>query len=205
MDHLLLTMNRLIMHLIFGDLMKALWLFLQAIISISLGTIPTESAFCQASGFFVQFGTEVSGKLEREQHPRHLLTLCRRLCCALHCCAQCVASVPTIEHSPLGRPVPLPALCAFRCHCSSRYHGLPGVHQSAMGLHVAGTLLLASVATVLVSTGAAMDPPLSDYYSHHRPRSCDLCSCWLSVSRVVGFNERDQTVRFNLDPYAVCR
>jgi hypothetical protein len=49
------------MLLIFGDLMKAMWLFLQAIVSIARGTIVTKSAFCQFSGFFVQFGTEQSG------------------------------------------------------------------------------------------------------------------------------------------------
>jgi len=50
------------MLLIFGDLMKAMWLFLQAVASIARGTIVTESAFCQASGFLVQIGTEASGQ-----------------------------------------------------------------------------------------------------------------------------------------------
>ncbi|KAF2451380.1 hypothetical protein P171DRAFT_400850 [Karstenula rhodostoma CBS 690.94] len=52
--------HRLIMLLIFGDLMKAIWLFLQAVVSIARGTTVTESAFCQTSGFLVQFGTEES-------------------------------------------------------------------------------------------------------------------------------------------------
>ncbi|KAF9739645.1 hypothetical protein PMIN06_011951 [Paraphaeosphaeria minitans] len=52
--------HRLIMLLIFGDLMKAMWLLLQAVVSIARGTIVTESAFCQSSGFLVQFGTEAS-------------------------------------------------------------------------------------------------------------------------------------------------
>ncbi|OAG10152.1 uncharacterized protein CC84DRAFT_1084288 [Paraphaeosphaeria sporulosa] len=55
--------HRLIMLLIFGDLMKALWLFLQAVVSLARGTIITESAFCQSSGFFVQFGTEESDRI----------------------------------------------------------------------------------------------------------------------------------------------
>ncbi|KAL1597957.1 G protein-coupled receptor gpr1 [Paraconiothyrium brasiliense] len=52
--------HRLIMLLIVGDLMKAMWLFLQAVLSLARGTTNTESAFCQSSGFLVQFGTEES-------------------------------------------------------------------------------------------------------------------------------------------------
>ncbi|PSN62168.1 hypothetical protein BS50DRAFT_139186 [Corynespora cassiicola Philippines] len=48
------------MLLIYGDLMKATWLFLFAAVSIARGTVYTESAFCQASGFLVQYGTETS-------------------------------------------------------------------------------------------------------------------------------------------------
>jgi hypothetical protein len=60
-NRLKLTVTRLIMLLVFGDLMKAMWLFLQAVISLARGTIDTLSAFCQFSGFLVQFGTEQSG------------------------------------------------------------------------------------------------------------------------------------------------
>jgi hypothetical protein len=49
------------MLLIFGDLMKASWLFFFAVVSIAKGTVFTESALCQASGFMVQYGTETSG------------------------------------------------------------------------------------------------------------------------------------------------
>lgn len=49
------------MLLIFGDMVKAMSLFLLAIVSIEHGAIKTESAFCQSSGFFLQFGTETSG------------------------------------------------------------------------------------------------------------------------------------------------
>ncbi|KAF2736108.1 hypothetical protein EJ04DRAFT_575581 [Polyplosphaeria fusca] len=52
--------HRLIMFLIFGDLMKATWLFLVAVYAIARGTVQTYSAFCQASGFLVQYGTETS-------------------------------------------------------------------------------------------------------------------------------------------------
>ena len=50
------------MLLIFGDLMKAMWLSVLGVVSIARGTVATESAFCQASGFLVQFGTETSGQ-----------------------------------------------------------------------------------------------------------------------------------------------
>ncbi|KAF1955716.1 hypothetical protein CC80DRAFT_78023 [Byssothecium circinans] len=52
--------HRLLMLLIFGDLMKASWLFLFGVVSIFRGTVYTESAFCQAAGFLVQYGTETS-------------------------------------------------------------------------------------------------------------------------------------------------
>ncbi|PVI03545.1 hypothetical protein DM02DRAFT_246709 [Periconia macrospinosa] len=52
--------HRLIMLLIFGDMMKATWMFLFAVVSIARGKVYTESAFCQASGFLVQYGTETS-------------------------------------------------------------------------------------------------------------------------------------------------
>ncbi|KAF2645287.1 hypothetical protein P280DRAFT_416853, partial [Massarina eburnea CBS 473.64] len=57
---MLMFRARLIMFLIFGDLMKAFWLFLFGIVSIARGPVVTESAFCQVSGFMVQYGTEMS-------------------------------------------------------------------------------------------------------------------------------------------------
>ncbi|KAF2188223.1 hypothetical protein K469DRAFT_768687 [Zopfia rhizophila CBS 207.26] len=45
--------HRLIMFLIYGDLTKATWLFLFSVVSIARGIIPTESAFCWASGFLL--------------------------------------------------------------------------------------------------------------------------------------------------------
>jgi hypothetical protein len=55
-------MTRLIMLLVFGDLVRSTFLFLHSVVSIARGTVMTESAFCQAGGFFVQYGTETSGK-----------------------------------------------------------------------------------------------------------------------------------------------
>lgn len=55
-------LTRLIMLLIYGDLMKTSWLFIFAIVSIVRGTVKTNSSFCQASGFLVQYGMETSGK-----------------------------------------------------------------------------------------------------------------------------------------------
>jgi G protein-coupled receptor GPR1 len=50
------------MLLIYGDVMKASWLFLFAVVSLGQGTVHTRSSFCQASGFLVQYGTETSGR-----------------------------------------------------------------------------------------------------------------------------------------------
>ncbi|KAF2659202.1 hypothetical protein K491DRAFT_558533, partial [Lophiostoma macrostomum CBS 122681] len=58
--------HQLIMLVIWGDVMKAIWLFLFAVISIGQGTVYTNSAFCQASGFLLQYGTETSGKNPRD-------------------------------------------------------------------------------------------------------------------------------------------
>ncbi|KAK7178597.1 plasma membrane G-protein coupled receptor [Paraphaeosphaeria sporulosa] len=52
--------HRLIMFLILGDAIRATWLFIFAVTSITRGTVPTQSSFCQASGFLVQYGTETS-------------------------------------------------------------------------------------------------------------------------------------------------
>lgn len=52
---------RLIMVLVYGDLMRETWFFMYAVITLSRGTVKTESSFCQASGFLIQYGTETSG------------------------------------------------------------------------------------------------------------------------------------------------
>ncbi|KAF2744209.1 hypothetical protein M011DRAFT_489065 [Sporormia fimetaria CBS 119925] len=52
--------HKLVMLLIYGDVMKASWLFIHAIVSISRGTVYTSSSFCQASGFLYQYGTETA-------------------------------------------------------------------------------------------------------------------------------------------------
>ncbi|KAK7177547.1 plasma membrane G-protein coupled receptor [Paraphaeosphaeria sporulosa] len=52
--------HKLSLFLIFGDATKATWLFIFAVTSIARGTVPTQSSFCQASGFLVQYGTETS-------------------------------------------------------------------------------------------------------------------------------------------------
>jgi hypothetical protein len=50
------------MLLIYGDLTRSIWYFTFAVYSLARGTVNTESKFCQASGFFIQYGTEISGK-----------------------------------------------------------------------------------------------------------------------------------------------
>jgi G protein-coupled receptor GPR1 len=49
------------MILIFGDAVKATFLFTFAMVSMIGGTVYTTSSFCQASGFLLQYGTETSG------------------------------------------------------------------------------------------------------------------------------------------------
>jgi hypothetical protein len=50
------------MLLIYGDLTRSIWYFTFAVYSLARGTVKTESKFCQASGFFIQYGTEISGE-----------------------------------------------------------------------------------------------------------------------------------------------
>ncbi|KAF9694339.1 hypothetical protein EKO04_007352 [Ascochyta lentis] len=52
--------HRLVMILIYGDLMRGTWLFVFAVISLARGTVTTRSTFCQVSGFLVQYGTQTS-------------------------------------------------------------------------------------------------------------------------------------------------
>ncbi|EFQ86956.1 hypothetical protein PTT_17753 [Pyrenophora teres f. teres 0-1] len=55
--------HRLIMLLVYGDLMRASWFFIASVVMLVHGTVRTESAFCQSSGFLIQYGTETSGKM----------------------------------------------------------------------------------------------------------------------------------------------
>ncbi|KAL6710024.1 G protein-coupled receptor gpr1 [Coniothyrium glycines] len=52
--------HRLIMLLIYGDVMRATWYFVYAGSALARGQVGTESAFCQSSGFFIQYATETS-------------------------------------------------------------------------------------------------------------------------------------------------
>jgi G protein-coupled receptor GPR1 len=54
--------HRLIMLLVFGDVTRSIWYFVFSIYVIARGNIESESKLCQASGFFIQYGTEISGK-----------------------------------------------------------------------------------------------------------------------------------------------
>ncbi|KAF1839439.1 hypothetical protein BDW02DRAFT_473365, partial [Decorospora gaudefroyi] len=50
--------HRLIMLLIYGDLMRASWFFIAAVVMLVHGSVRTASSFCQSSGFFIHYGTE---------------------------------------------------------------------------------------------------------------------------------------------------
>ncbi|KAA8627531.1 plasma membrane G-protein coupled receptor [Pyrenophora tritici-repentis] len=66
--------HRLIMLLVYGDLMRASWFFIAAVVMLVHGTVRTESAFCQSSGFLIQYGTETSGKMA-DSGSLHFLTI----------------------------------------------------------------------------------------------------------------------------------
>jgi hypothetical protein len=54
------------MLLIYGDLMRSTWYLISSIYSLARDTVTTNSRFCLSSGFFIQYGTESSGKCPRE-------------------------------------------------------------------------------------------------------------------------------------------
>jgi len=66
------------MLLVYGDLIKATSLFLLALVSLTRGTLRTESPVCQAGGFFLQFGTETAGEHATPLHSKRLLTVIYR-------------------------------------------------------------------------------------------------------------------------------
>lgn len=49
------------MFLLYGDLTRSVWYFVFSVASIRRHVIPTQSPFCQVSGFLIQYGTETSG------------------------------------------------------------------------------------------------------------------------------------------------
>lgn len=60
--------NRLIMILLYGDLIRGFWYFTMAIYSFKRGAPQTKTAMCQVSGFFIQYATETSGRI-KQYHP----------------------------------------------------------------------------------------------------------------------------------------
>ncbi|MCJ1250875.1 hypothetical protein MMC30_008103 [Trapelia coarctata] len=52
--------HKLIMLLIQSDLLKAIWYFTFPLVSFARGPVPSGSAYCQITGFFVALGTEAS-------------------------------------------------------------------------------------------------------------------------------------------------
>lgn len=52
----------LILLLICGDFWKASWLVIGSSVFLGSGAVKTESAFCQASGYFLQVGVEACGQ-----------------------------------------------------------------------------------------------------------------------------------------------
>ena len=49
------------MLLIYSDMFKAAWYLIYPAIALAQGPIPSSSAFCQASGFFLALALEASG------------------------------------------------------------------------------------------------------------------------------------------------
>lgn len=52
--------HRLVLYLIASDTFKAVWYFVFAVVTIAKGPVPSDSGFCNASGFFLLFGVEAA-------------------------------------------------------------------------------------------------------------------------------------------------
>jgi len=50
------------MILLYGDLTRATWYFIFALVSLGQGTIETQSRFCQSTGFLMQYGETTTGE-----------------------------------------------------------------------------------------------------------------------------------------------
>ena len=61
------------MLLIQSDLLKAIWYFTFPLVSFARGPVPSSSAYCRITGFFVALGTEASGECPVRIPPHHLL------------------------------------------------------------------------------------------------------------------------------------
>ena len=164
--------GRLIMLLIYGDLMRSTWLFLFAVISIARGTIYTQSSLCQASGFLVQYGTETSGQYSFSDSTRNSdrVVIYHRLCCSCHGNTQRASGFPAFNSFSERRPVSLQSLHICRRFLHSCSNVQFGLHKSLLGLYVPGRLLFAPFASILVSSCTCLDSEVLD--RHHHSRSC---------------------------------
>lgn len=52
----------LVLLLIIGDFWKSLWFLVGSAVTLAGGQVATETAFCQASGYFLQVGAEACGE-----------------------------------------------------------------------------------------------------------------------------------------------
>jgi Na+/melibiose symporter-like transporter len=58
----LIGRHRLIVLLFYGDLVRATWYFVFTSVSLGRGTVKSASAFCQSSGFLMQYGETTCGE-----------------------------------------------------------------------------------------------------------------------------------------------
>jgi hypothetical protein len=100
----------LIMLLVYGDLTRATAYFLFAVVSQARGTVRTEAAVCQSSGFLIQYGTETSGESTLEVIQCVHSINRPRLCRSCNCYALCLAGFPPSDTRHIGRTLPISLL-----------------------------------------------------------------------------------------------
>jgi hypothetical protein len=68
------------MLLIYGNLVRGIWILVFTIMLLARGTVATKATLCQVSGFSVQYGTETSGQLYSPTLKRRSQLTQYRLC-----------------------------------------------------------------------------------------------------------------------------
>lgn len=171
------------MILIYGDLVRSIWLFIDCTSVIIRGRERMGRTFCQSSGFLIHYGKLTSGMYiitlslrvflmkSRLRRPRNRHT-------------QCASSLPPFNASHFRRSVSISPLRISRCPAHPRYDVWLGFYQLARGLLGPRRVLHPSHSTILVPFGLGMDTKIYHRRDHHGPCRCHIHICRFRIPQV---------------------
>jgi hypothetical protein len=168
------------MLLIYGELMRSIWLLIGSAAMMRYDPDGKGSPFCQCTGFLIHYGTLTSGMCFTVMFT--VFPNESRLRCSCHLRTQRAPSFSTCHVSHLRRPVSVSPLRVRWQPVGPEFHVQPGVHQFTRGLPGSRRVLHPSTSTVLVSFGIGVGTTLLDRDDHCHPCYCHICVCWLRVS-----------------------